>query len=126
LILNTVDVAPAFDDDQLAQFAKFAPFIVEADLARTQITDASFDILARFTHLRALHLEGTAITGSGLAKLTTLSRLTYLNLSETKVTPASLAPLKSLSNLRHIYVFNTPAQTASSGDETNSGAGGAR
>ena len=60
LILNTVDVAPAFGDAQLAQFAKFAPYIVEADLARTQVTDASCDILARFTHLRALHLEGTA------------------------------------------------------------------
>jgi len=126
LILNTVDVAPAFGDAQLAQFEKYAPYIVEADLARTQVTDASCEILARFTHLRALHLEGTAITGSGLAKLTTLSRLNYLNLSETKVTAASLTPLKSLSNLRHVYIFNTPAQAASGAEEANSGAGGAR
>jgi mono/diheme cytochrome c family protein/uncharacterized membrane protein len=126
LILNTVDVSPAFGDAQLAQFAKYSPYIVEADLARTQVTDASFDIVARFTHLRSLHLEGTAITGSGLAKLTSLSRLNYLNLSETKVTAASLAPLKALSNLRHVYVFNTPAQPASSGEEANSHAGDAQ
>ena len=126
LILNTVDVAPAFGDAQLAQFEKFAPYIVEANLARTAITDTSFDVLARFTHLRALHLEGTAITGNGLARLTALSRLNYLNLSETRVTTASLAPLKSMSNLRHLYVFNTPAQPASGEDNANPRAGGAR
>ena len=126
LVLSTVDVAPSFDDAHLGQFEKYAPFIVEANLARTAITDASFGTLARFTHLRALHLEGTAITGSGLAKLTSLSRLNYLNLSETKVTAASLAPLKSMSNLRHVYVFDTPAQSATGTDNANSGAGGAR
>jgi uncharacterized membrane protein len=126
LILSTVDVAPAFGDAQLAQFAKYAPYIVEANLARTAITDASLEVLGRFTHLRALHLEGTGITGSGLAKLRPLSRLTYLNLSETKVTPASLAPLKSMANLRHIYLFNTPAHPATDKENTDSSAGGAR
>jgi len=126
LILNTVDVSPAFGDAQLAQFEKFAPYIVEANLARTAITDASFDVLARFTHLRALHLEGTAVTGNGLAKLSALSRLNYLNLSETKVTAASLVPLKSMSNLRHLYAFNTAAQPVPSGDEANPNPGGAR
>ena len=113
LILRTIDVASTFDDAQLARFQKFAPFIVEAELARTAITDASFDTLSKFTHLRALHLEGTAITGQGVAKLSSLSHLTYLNLSETKVTPGALAPLKSMPNLRHIYLFDTPAEKAS-------------
>jgi uncharacterized membrane protein/mono/diheme cytochrome c family protein len=114
LILETVDAAPSFGDPQLAQFLKFAPYIVEAELARTAITDASFDTLAKFRSLRALHLEGTRITGNGLAKLSALSQLTYLNLSETQVTRASLAPLDSMKNLRHIYLFNTPAQPESS------------
>ena len=43
----------------LAQFQKFAPYIVEAELGRTAVTDASFDTLKQFTHLRALHLEET-------------------------------------------------------------------
>jgi mono/diheme cytochrome c family protein len=110
LILNTVDVAPSFGDAQLAQFQRFAPYIVEADLARTAVTDASFDILSRFTHLRVLHLEGTAVTGSGLAKLTALSQLTYLNLSETKITTPAVAPLKSMPNLHHVYLFSSPAE----------------
>jgi uncharacterized membrane protein len=110
LILRTNDIAFTFNDAQLAQFQKYGPYIVEAELARTAITDASFDTLRTFTHLRALHLEGTSITGSGLAKLSTLSQLSYLNLSGTKVTAQTAAALKDMPRLLHVYLFNTPAQ----------------
>jgi len=113
LILNTVNVASRFGDAQLAQFTKFAPYIVEVELGRTVVTNACFDTLARFTHLRAIHLEGTTITGDGLAKLAPLSQLIYLNLSETKVTQASIAPLSSMKNLHHLYLYDTPAQPIS-------------
>jgi mono/diheme cytochrome c family protein len=112
LVLYTVDASASFGDAQLAQLQKFAPYIVEAELARTAVTDASFDTLKQFTHLRALHLEETQVTGAGLAKLTPLSQLTYLNLSGTKVTSAAIAPLRSMKNLRHLYLYNTPAQPA--------------
>jgi mono/diheme cytochrome c family protein/uncharacterized membrane protein len=119
LILNTVDVAASFGDAQLAQFQKFAPYIVEAELGRTMVTDASFNTISKFTHLRALHLEGTAVTGTGLAKLAPLTQLSYLNLSGTKVTAAATAPLASMKNLHHVYLFNTPAQpTVSAADAT--------
>ena len=110
LILFTVDAAGSFGDAQLAQFQKFAPYIVEAELGRTAVTDASFDTLKQFTHLRALHLEETHINGDGLAKLAPLSQLTYLNLSGTQVTNESVRPLSSMKNLRHLYLYNTPAQ----------------
>jgi len=112
LILNTVDVAPSFTDAQLAGFQKFAPYIVEANLARTAVTNASFDTLAKFTHLRALHLEGTGVTGDGLQKLGSLSQLTYLNLSGTKVTTSAAAQIEKMKSLRHVYLYNTPAQPA--------------
>jgi uncharacterized membrane protein/mono/diheme cytochrome c family protein len=112
LILNTQDVAATFSDAQLAQFQKFAPYIVEVELGGTAVTNASFDTLGKFTHLRALHLERTAVTGDGLSKLAALSQLTYLNLSGTKVTKAALTPLRSMKNLRHVYIYNTPAQPA--------------
>jgi hypothetical protein len=118
LILNTVDSAGSFGDAQLAQFQKFAPYIVEAELGRTAVTNASFDTLAAFTHLRALHLEDTAVTGEGLARLTRLTQLTYLNLSGTKVTLASVAPLAAMKNLHHIYLYNTPAQPAPAAETT--------
>jgi uncharacterized membrane protein len=110
LILRTVDVAQSFNDAQLAQFEKFAPYIVEAELGRTAVTDAAFNTLRTFTHLRALHLEGTSITGAGLAKLAPLTQLTYLNLSNTKVTAQSAAVLKNMPSLQHLYLFNTPAE----------------
>ncbi len=116
LILNTVDVAASFGDAQLARFEKYAPYIVEAELGRTAVTDACFNTLATFTHLRALHLEGTRVTGAGLRTLAGLSQLRYLNLSNTKVTQAQLAPLRSMKKLRHLYLYNTPAQPASIAD----------
>ena len=114
LILNAVNGASKFGDAELAKFESFAPYIVEADLARTIVDNASFNTLAKFTHLRVLHLEATAITGDGLAKLNQLSQLTYLNLSETKVTQAALAPLRSMKNLHHLYLYDTPAQPIAS------------
>jgi uncharacterized membrane protein len=113
LILRTSDVASKFDDAQLARFQRFAPFIVEAELGRTAVTDACFDTLSKFSNLRALHLEGTGVTGRALAKLSPLSQLTYLNLSGTKVTSDALTLLKGMPNLHHIYLFDTPAEPAS-------------
>jgi uncharacterized membrane protein len=113
LILNTVNVAAKFDDARLAQFERFAPYIVEVELGRTGVTNACFDTLEKFIHLRALHLEDTAVTGRGLAKLAQLSQLTYVNLSGTKVTQAAVAPLVSMRNLHHVYLYNTPAQPVS-------------
>jgi mono/diheme cytochrome c family protein len=109
LILNTVDAGQKFGDAQLAGLVRFAPYIVEAELGRTSVTDGCFPTLAKFTHLRALHLEETAVTGTGLSSLTQLSQLSYLNLSGTQVTGASIAPLTTMKNLRHLYLYNTPA-----------------
>ena len=119
LVLRTVDVAPTFDDGQLAALQKFAPYIVEAELARTAITDASFDTLRTFTHLRALHLEGTSITGTNLAKLSPLTQLSYLNLSGTRVSAQSIAPLRKMPRLRHLYLFNTSAQPDNAAARSN-------
>jgi uncharacterized membrane protein len=109
LILNTVDASAAFTDAQLATFQPFAPYVVEVELGRTSVTDASFETLAKFTHLRALHLEGTAVTGAGLEKLMPLQQLTYLNLSGTKVSDASIKPLGTMKSLQHVYLYNTSA-----------------
>lgn len=113
LILNAASAGSKFTDAQLAQLGKFAPYIVEAELGRTSVTDASFDTLAKFTNLRALHLEDTAVTGKELGKLSNLSQLTYLNLTGTKVTGTAIAQIASMKNLRHLYLYNTPAQPIS-------------
>jgi uncharacterized membrane protein len=119
LILNTIDASDKFTDALLTSFAPFAPYIVEVDLGRTSVTDACFGTLQKFTSLRALHLEDTAITGTGLQKLAALPHLTYLNLSGTRVTTDAVAPLRSMKQLVHVYLYNTPAQpvSGSSGSE---------
>jgi uncharacterized membrane protein len=121
LILRTIDVASKFDDAQLVRFERFAPFIVEAELGRTAVTDACFDTLSKFTSLRALHLEGTMVTGRGLAKLSSLSQLSYLNLSGTKVTTSTLSPLNRMPNLHHVYMFDTPAEATSAATDSTRG-----
>jgi len=121
LILRTIDAPSKFDDARLARFYRFAPFIVEAELGRTAISDACLDTLSKFTNLRALHLEGTAVTGRSLSKLSSLSQLRYLNLSGTRVTADALAPLKGMPNLRHIYLFDTPAEPASAAQDGTPG-----
>jgi uncharacterized membrane protein len=110
LVLNTVDAPATFDDVHLAQFEKFAPYIIEVDLARTSVTNASFITLAKFTHLRAIHLEATNITGDGIAKLAALPQLSYINLSNTKVTNDAVGPLRAMKGLEHLYLYNTPAE----------------
>ena len=110
LVLNTVDAPATFDDVHLAQFEKFAPYIIEVDLARTSVTNASFITLAKFTHLRAIHLEATNITGDGIAKLAALPQLSYINLSNTKVTNDAVGPLRAMKSLEHLYLYNTPAE----------------
>ncbi len=113
LILNTADAPEAFNDAALIRFARFAPYIVEVDLARTAVTDKCFDTLSTFTSLRTVHLEGTQVTGSGIEKLGHLTQLSYINLSETKLSSAALMSLRSLKNLRRIYAFDTPAEPSS-------------
>ena len=110
LVLHTIDAASSFGDAQLAQFQKFAPYIVEVELGHTGVTDTCFDTLAKFPNLRAIHLEGTAVTGAGISKLAALRHLVYLNLSNTKLTKEAAGQLAAMKNLRHVYLFNTAAQ----------------
>ena len=54
LVLFTVDNAANFGDAQLAQFQKFAPFIVEAELGRTAVTQREL------RHAQAIHASSRA------------------------------------------------------------------
>lgn len=112
LVLRTIDVAHRFGDADLAKLEPLAPYIVDAELGHTNVTDASFDTLAKLSHVRAIHLEDTAVTGRDLKKLAVLPELRYLNLSSTRVTRQALDEISSVKTLHHIYAFNTPAQPA--------------
>lgn len=110
LVLRTIGVSQKFSDADLAKLEPFAPYIVDAELGHTRVTDNSFANLAKMLHLRAIHLEGTAIDGRNLKQFTSLSELRYLNLSSTKVTQQALTNIAPLRTLQHIYTYNTPAE----------------
>lgn len=107
LILRAGGAAARFGDTELVQLARVAPFVVEAELAGTKITDAGLVALKPFTHLARLHLERTKLTGATLGELHGLSELTYLNLCASAVTDEALPKLAALGSLEQLYLFGS-------------------
>ena len=109
LILRTASAPLRCDDAALARLAPVADLIVEAELARTKITDAGLAALVAFTNLRALDLTRTPVTSAGLATLTRLKKIESLNLTSTKVETDVVTRLRALPTLKRLWTFDTPA-----------------
>jgi len=109
LILRTASFPARANDAAIARLAPLRPFIVDAELARSAITDAALNSLASFANLRRLDLSYTAVTPDGLRALAPLKRLETLNLTGTAANAAAVAGLRSNPALKHVYVFQTPA-----------------
>lgn len=107
LVLRTASAPRRFDDDTLVALAPVAALIVDAELARTNVTDAGLRTLAGFQNLRALDLSRTRVTSQGLAALTALPALDALNLTDTAVDNDGVARLKDLPSLKHVWHFGT-------------------
>ena len=109
LVLRTASAAARCDDAVLAQLAPFADLIVEAELARTKVTDRGLTALGTWTNLVRLDLSHTAVTSAGLAALGPLAKLEAANLTATKVDEVGLAHLRALPALRQVWAFDTAA-----------------
>ena len=107
LVLRTASSPGRCDDAALAQLAAVADLIVEAELARTQITDAGLTSIAAFANLRTLDLTRTAVTSAGVGKLVVLQKLEAINLTSTAVDDAGVAPLRSVASLKNVWTFDT-------------------
>ena len=107
LILRTVSFPERCDDATLARLAPVAPLIVEAELARTRVTDAGLKSLTAFVNLRSLDLSYTMVTAMGVRSLASLARLEALNLSGTAVGARSLGALRSSRTLKRLYLFES-------------------
>lgn len=112
LLLRTRGAEARFGDAELAQLTRVAPFIVEAELGGTRITDAGLAALKPFSNLTRLHLEHTALTGTTLGVLKELPKLTYLNLCATRVTDDQLSALTSSAGLQQLYLFGSQVTSA--------------
>jgi hypothetical protein len=107
LRLGVINAADKFGDKELALLAPIAQHVVWVDLARSQITDAAADTLAKMTNLERLHLENTKFSDAGLAKLAALPNLEYLNLYGDKVTDGGIASLAAAKALKKLFVWQT-------------------
>jgi len=107
LRLGVINAADKFGDKELALLAPIAQHVVWVDLARSQITDAAADILAKMTQLERLHLENTKFSDAGLAKLAALPNLAYLNLYGDKVTDGGIAAFAAAKALKKLFVWQT-------------------
>jgi uncharacterized membrane protein len=107
LILRTVSSPERCNDSNLAQLAPVANLIVDAELARTKVTDMGLPAIANFSNLRFLDLSNTAVTSAGVKELMKLEKLESLNLTETKVTREGIAELQAKPGLKRLYSFET-------------------
>jgi len=107
LILRTVRAPERCNDATLAQLAPVANLIVDAELARTKITDKGMPAIANFSNLRFLDLSNTAVTSAGAKDLMKLEKLESLNLTQTKVTNTAIAELQTKPGLKRLYRFET-------------------
>jgi hypothetical protein len=106
VILRTASAPQRCNDTTLAKLAPIAPFIVEAELARTKVTDAGLKSLVAFSNLQMLDLSHTNVTGSGLGALLSLKKLRTLNLTAAPVDAARLAGLRDNRALTQVYAFH--------------------
>lgn len=107
LRLSVINATDKFGDKELALLEPIAKHLVWVDLARSQVTDAAADTLAKMTTLERLHLENTKVSDTGLAKLAALQSLEYLNLYGTKTTDAGIAKLAGAKGLKKLFVWQT-------------------
>ncbi len=107
LVLRTASSPSRCDDAALAKLAAVADLIVEAELARTKVTDAGLTSIAAFSNLRALDLTRTTVTSAGLGKLVPLKQLEALNLTSTRVDDTGVALLRQLPALKRTWTFDT-------------------
>lgn len=117
LILRTVSAPERCDDAAIARLKVIGALIVDAELARTKITDTGLKTLATFSNLRAVDLGHTAVTSAGVPILARLSRLESLNLTATAVDDPGVAALRRKQTLKRLYLFETKCTDQSAPDQ---------
>lgn len=112
LVVRTASSPGRCDDAVLAKLAPVAGLIVEAELARTKVTDAGLATLAGWENLRLLDLTRTAVTSRGLAALKQSKQLEALNLTDTGIDDAGAAELKQVPTLKRVWLFGSKVTLA--------------
>ena len=109
-VLNLAD--SSFSDQSLPVLERVSPLLVNLDLRGCQLSDKATTVIALFTGLRALRLNGkngeTSIGDEGVKALASCLSLKVLALDElTFVGSDGLAALTGLKDLEELYVAGT-------------------
>ncbi len=98
---------------QVGALAPLAERVVDLDLARAGVGDATLAGLPPMPALTRVHLENTAVTDAGVATVTERApSLSYVNLHSTAVTMEALGSLSRLRGLRRLVLFGTSIDAA--------------
>jgi soluble cytochrome b562/uncharacterized membrane protein len=107
LSLQTFGKGSTVDDSKIAMITAAAPFLVEADLADTKISDKALTTLVTFPNLREVDLSQTTVTGASVSKLLALPHLEVLILTGTSVDDTWLKGIHTGASLRTLGLFQT-------------------
>lgn len=99
LILRTASSPSRCTDEAIAALGALGSLIVDAELARSAVTDRALAEIAAWPHLRRLDLTQTAVTSRGVESLQKATGLRALNLTATAVEESALAPLRARAGL---------------------------
>jgi uncharacterized membrane protein len=116
ITLRTASAPERCDDGVLRALKPIADLIVDAELARTKVSDEGMKTLGSFSNLRYVDLSNTSVTSRGLMPLASLSKLESLNLTATGVDDPGVLPFRSKKGLQHLYLFGTRATQPESSD----------
>ena len=108
LVLRTAGAPSRCDDTVLSRLAPVSDLIVEAELARTQVSDQGMASVGAWTNLERLDLTRTRVSSDGVALLSPLKRLDTLNLTETRVDSRGLALAAQFHSVRRLWAFQGP------------------
>ena len=99
VILRTASSPTRCTDDAIAALGDLRELVVDAELARTAVTDRALAEIALWPNLRRLDLTQTAVTPNGVVLLAKVVGLQTLNLTGTAVDEPTLKPLRSRAGL---------------------------
>ena len=106
LILRTASSPKACNDRVLEGLRPVGDLIVEAELARTQVTDQGLAVLSQWQNLARIDLTRTSVTLEGISALSSLKHLDAVNLTETRVKSPASKLSRVLPSVRRIWCFD--------------------
>jgi len=104
LFLSTINYK-AFSDNDLGLLASLNKHIVSIDLSDSNVTDAVFTSLSKFSNLVSIKLNRTAISGQGIDQLSKLDNLKKIHLINTNLKSEAIQIISGFKPLIKAFVF---------------------